>query len=54
MVKPLMSFTALPLTANGRIRSLATRSFFTGCFAVIYLNFRALPLGWMARGCEKN
>ena len=40
-----MSFIMHQILANGKIRSLATRSFYTGRFAVIYLNFMSFTVG---------
>lgn len=37
--KGATSFTVCQIVANGRIRSLATRSFYTGRFAAKYRNF---------------
>ena len=39
MAKPATSFTMRQIAANGKIHSLATRSFYTGRFAAIHLNF---------------
>lgn len=47
-------FYCAPANGEWEDTQLGYSQFFTGRFAVIYLNFRALPLGWMARGCEKN
>ena len=45
MVKAAMSFTMRQIAANGKIRSLATRSFCTGRFVAIYLNFTSFTAG---------
>ena len=43
--KPATSFTAHQIAVNWKIHSLATRSFFTGRFAAIYLNFMSFTAG---------
>ena len=45
MAKRVTSFTMRQIAVNGRIRSLATRSFCTGRFAAIYLNFMSFTAG---------
>ena len=45
MAKPETSFTTRQIAANERIRSLATRSFCTGRFAAVYLNFTSFTAG---------
>ena len=45
MAKRATSFTTRQIAANGRIRSLATRSFCAGRFTEIYLNFTSFTAG---------